>query len=179
MRCWRRWREWQKPNERKETAMNELTHDLNKLQVLLDGDTDIIVRRDFSHPPARVWRGLTDPDLIRQWMWAYDYPMTRCDMDLRPGGAFCWAWANADGQSFYFDGTFQEVQAPSHLAHTERFNGDPASGAAITTDLAARGDGTRMTVVMRYADAEVREAAIATGMTDGMDIVYAKLEALL
>lgn len=31
-----------------------MTLDLNQLQVALDGETDIIVRRDFSHPPARV-----------------------------------------------------------------------------------------------------------------------------
>ncbi len=45
-----------------------MTLDLTKLQVALDGETDIIVRRDFTHPPARVWRALTEPALIRQWM---------------------------------------------------------------------------------------------------------------
>jgi uncharacterized protein YndB with AHSA1/START domain len=42
--------------------------DLTKLQLVLDGETDICIRRDFTHPPARVWRGLTEPALIRQWM---------------------------------------------------------------------------------------------------------------
>ena len=50
--------------------------------------------------------------------------------------------------------------------------------AHITTDLAAKGSGTRMTMVMRYDSAEARAAAIATGMTDGMDQVYSKLDAL-
>lgn len=49
----------------------------------------------------------------------------------------------------------------------------------IITDLVARGTGTRMTMVMRYANAEARTAAIAIGMTDGLDEVYGKLEALL
>lgn len=35
-----------------------------------------------------------------------------------------------------------------------------------------------MTMVMRYANAEARASAVATGMTDGMDQVYAKLDAL-
>ena len=51
--------------------------------------------------------------------------------------------------------------------------------AEITTDLVARGTGTRMTMVMRYANAEARAAAIAIGMTDGLEEVYDKLEALL
>jgi uncharacterized protein YndB with AHSA1/START domain len=64
------------------------------------------------------------------------------------------------------------------MTHVEYFNGDTSSGATITTDLTARGSGTRMTMVMRYANAEARAAAIATGMTDGMEEVYAKLDAL-
>jgi hypothetical protein len=64
------------------------------------------------------------------------------------------------------------------MTHVEYFNGDTTSGAAVSTDLVARGEGTRMTMVMRYKDAEARAAAIATGMTDGMEEVYGRLEAL-
>ncbi len=63
------------------------------------------------------------------------------------------------------------------MTHVEYFNGDTSSGQEIITDLVARGAGTRMTQVMRYAEA--RAAAIAIGMTDGLDEVYGKLEALL
>jgi hypothetical protein len=35
-----------------------------------------------------------------------------------------------------------------------------------------------MTMVMHYKDAEARAAAIATGMTDGMEEVYGRLEGL-
>jgi uncharacterized protein YndB with AHSA1/START domain len=64
-----------------------MIQDLTKLQLVLDGETDVVIRRDFTHPPARVWRALTEPALIRQWMAARD-TMTRCEMDLRPGGRF-------------------------------------------------------------------------------------------
>ena len=156
-----------------------MTLDLTKLQVALDGETDIIVRRDFTHPPARVWRALTEPALICQWMAIQDYPMTRCEMDVRPGGSFHYEWAGADGKSFFFSGPIQTVDAPHRMTHVEYFNGDTSSGAAITTDLVARGTGIRMTMVMRHAGAEARAAAIASGMTDGMEEVYGKLEALL
>ncbi|AZO80920.1 MULTISPECIES: SRPBCC domain-containing protein [unclassified Bosea (in: a-proteobacteria)] len=147
-----------------------MTPDLAKLQLVLDGETDIIVRRDFSHSPARVWRGLTEPALIPQWMGA----MKSCEMDLRPGGAFHYEW-----EEFFFSGPILAVDAPHHMTHVEYFNGDTASGATIITDLVARGTGTRMTQVMRYANAEARAAAIAIGMTDGLDDVYGKLEVLL
>jgi uncharacterized protein YndB with AHSA1/START domain len=149
-----------------------MTLDLNQLQVVLDGETDIILRRDFSHPPARVWRALTEPQLIRKWM-ASDNDLKRCDVDLRPGGSFFYEW-----ESFYFTGPILEVDAPHHMVHVEYFNGDTRSGATFITDLVARGSGTRMTQIMRYANADQRAAAIEIGMTDGLDDVYARLEAL-
>lgn len=152
--------------------------DLTRIQTVLDGDTDIIVRRDFAHPPAKVWRAVTEPALIRQWMAVDGLPMTRCEIDARPGGSFHYEWAGADGTSFFFSGPIVAVRAPHHMTHVEHFNGDPALAAHITTDFVAKGSCTRMTMVMRYASAEARAAAIATGMTDGMDQVYGKLDAL-
>lgn len=149
-----------------------MTLDLTKLQVALDGETDIIVRRDFTHPPARVWRALTEPALIRQWMASQD-SMTRCEMDLRPGGSFHYGW-----EEFFFSGPILTVEAPHHMTHVEHFSGDRSYHAEITTDLVAQGTGTRMTMVMRYANAEARAAAIEMGFTDGLDEVFGRLEAL-
>ena len=144
--------------------------DMSKLQLVLDGETDIIIRRDFTHPPARVWRALTEPALIQQWLGA----MKRCEMDLRPGGSFHYEW-----EEFSFSGPILAVDAPHHMTHVEHFSGDASYHVEITTDLAARGAGTRMTMVMRYANVEARAAAIANGFTDSLDAVYGKLEALL
>lgn len=152
--------------------------DLTQLQTVLQGDTDILCRRDFRHPPAKVWRALTEPALIRHWMAVDGHPMTRCEIDPRPGGSFHYAWAGPDGASFFFSGPILAATPPTHMTHVEHFNGDPAMAAHITTDLAPKGTGTRMTMVMRYDSAEARAAAIATGMTDGMDQVYAKLDGL-
>lgn len=149
-----------------------MTLDLSKLQLVLDGETDIIIRRDFTHPPARAWRALTEPHLIRQWMSSKD-DMTRCEVDLRPGGSFRYEWPE-----FFFSGPILAVDAPHHMVHVEHFNCDTSSGPTITTDLVARGTGTRMTMVMRYANAEERADAIEKGFTDGMEDVYGRLEAL-
>ncbi|MBZ0261607.1 MAG: SRPBCC domain-containing protein [Hyphomicrobiales bacterium] len=144
--------------------------DLTKLQLVLDGETDIIIRRDFTHPPARVWRALTEPALIQQWLGG----MKRCEMDPRPGGSFHYEW-----DEFFFSGPILAVDAPHHMTHVEHFSGDASCQVEITTDLAARGTGTRMAMVMRYANAEARAAAIANGFTDSLDEVYGRLDALL
>lgn len=147
-----------------------ITQNLAKLQLVLDGETDIVIRRDFSHPPARVWRALTEPALIPQWLGQ----MRRCEMDLRPGGSFRYEW-----EDFFFSGQILAVDVPHRMTHVEYFSRDPTYRAEVTTELVAHGTGTRMTHLMRYPDAEARAAAIANGFTDGMDEVYGKLETLL
>lgn len=143
---------------------------LARLQLVLDGETDIIIRRDFTHPPARVWRALTEPALIQQWLGG----MKRCEMDPRPGGAFHYEW-----EEFFFSGPILAADAPYHMTHVEHFSGDASYHVEVTTDLAAHGTGTRMTMVMRYANAGARAAAIANGFTDSFDEIYGRLETLL
>jgi uncharacterized protein YndB with AHSA1/START domain len=139
-------------------------------QFSLDGDTDVVIRRSFSHRPARVWRALTEPALIRQWL---SPDLTHCRMDARPGGSFRYDWPE-----FFFSGPVLDARAPEHMVHVEHFNGDTAQGPTVTTTLAAEGRGTRMTVVMRYQDAAARATAIEQGFTDGIDQVYARIEEL-
>jgi uncharacterized protein YndB with AHSA1/START domain len=143
---------------------------MSEVQVTLDGDADVVVRRDFSHPPARVWRALTEPALIQQWLGE----MKRCEVDLRPGGGFHYEW-----DDFYFWGQFLDVDAPYRMTHVENFSGDASYNVEIKTDLVAHGSGTRMAMVMRYPNPEARASAIASGFTDGLDKIYGQLDALL
>lgn len=142
------------------------------LQLALDGDTDVIIRRSFAHPPARVWRALTDPALIPQWMSSHD-TMMRCQIDLRPGGSFRYDW-----EKFHFAGPILAVDAPHHLTQIEYFNGDTVTGSTTSIDLQAQGTGTRLTMVKRFASADARAQAIDIGMTDGFDEVFDRLDGL-
>jgi uncharacterized protein YndB with AHSA1/START domain len=143
---------------------------LDRTTLAMDGDTDVTFRRRFSHPPAKVWRALTEPALIRQWV---SPDLTDCRMDARPGGSFHYAWPE-----FYFSGPVHEAAAPHRMVHVEHFNGDTARGPTVTTTLAPDGSGTRMTVVRRYPDAQARALAIEEGFTDGIDTVYGRIEDL-
>jgi hypothetical protein len=42
--------------------------------------------------------------------------------------------------------------------------------------LTAVGDGTLLSLLITYPSAEVRDIVLATGMTDGMETSYARLE---
>lgn len=145
-----------------------MLHDQTRLS--LDGTTDVTIRRRFSHPPAKIWRALTDPALIRQWL---SPDLMDCRIDARPGGSFHYAWPE-----FFFSGPVLDAEPPRHMVHVEHFNGDMTQGPTVTTTLTPDGAGTRMTVVMRYRDAAARATAIEQGFTDGIVEVYGRIEGL-
>lgn len=145
--------------------------DVTASQLVLDGETDIIVRRDFAHPPAKVWRALTEPALIGRWLGQGGF--RACRMDVRPGGEFTYEF-----EAFAFSGEFLVVEPPHRMTYFETFSLDPAYRVDVSTELAAQGSGTRMTVVMRYADAAARAAAIADGFTSDLDNVYGRIDTL-
>jgi uncharacterized protein YndB with AHSA1/START domain len=143
---------------------------MTEAQLSLDGDTDVTIRRRFSYPPAKVWRALTEPALIRQWL---SPDLTGVMMDIRPGGSFRYDWPE-----FHFSGPVLEADAPHRMVHIEHFNGDTGRGPTVTTSLAPDGPGTLMTVAMRYPDAAARATAIEQGFTDGIAEVYGRIEDL-
>jgi uncharacterized protein YndB with AHSA1/START domain len=146
--------------------------DLTTLQLTLMGDTDVLLRRDFSHPPHKVWRALTEPRLLSQWISSRD-TVLRCEVDLRPGGSFRYEWPE-----FVFFGPILKVDAPHHMIHVEQFSAEPDYRVEVITDLVAQASGTRMTKVMRYATSAAREHAIKSGFTDNMETVYGRIEGL-
>lgn len=149
------------------------------LTVTLEGDTDILVTRNFKAPPDLVWRAHSDPAIIPKWLLGPDgWSMPVCLCDLRPGGSFRFEWSNG-AHGFYATGEYSEVTPHSRIVHVERmFLPDRTPDMQVITDFAPDGPGTRMVMRMRLPDAATRQAVIATGMTDGMETSYARLDAL-
>jgi uncharacterized protein YndB with AHSA1/START domain len=40
-----------------------------------DGTRSVVVEREFAHPPEKVWRALTEGDLIAQWLMENDFQL--------------------------------------------------------------------------------------------------------
>ena len=161
---------------------------IEKAEVTLPSDREVQVTRSFKAPRALVFRAFTEPGLIRRWMLGPPgWSMPICEMDARPGGKYRWRWrSDADGKEFGFFGTLREVQAPSRIVHTESYDpgslgeGYPAGDPAlITTSFIEEGGVTTMTTLMDFGSKEARDAAVKTGMTDGMEQSYALLDRIL
>ena len=89
-------------------------------------------------------------------------------------------WEKVDGGGrFGFTGTLLE-SIPQHRSVTTEVMIDvdgPSSTNELT--LTAVQDGTLLSMLMTFPDSAIRDAALATGMTDGMETSYARLESLI
>jgi uncharacterized protein YndB with AHSA1/START domain len=117
------------------------------------------------------------------------WSMPVCEMDVRPGGKYRWRWrSDENGQEFGFFGTFNEVDEPAKLSHDEYYDpGDFGGGGAMPRDEPARirtsftekNGVTTLVSLMDYGSKEARDAAVSTGMTDGMEWSYQNLDKLI
>jgi uncharacterized protein YndB with AHSA1/START domain len=157
---------------------------IDKAEVTLPSDHEVQVMRSFRAPRALVYRAHTEPELIRQWMLGPPgWVMPVCEIDVRVGGAYRWRWRSEnDGKEFGFSGTFREVVPNVRLVHTEAFEpgttgehmGD--SPALVTLTLTGDGPITTVTNVIDFGSKANRDAALATGMTNGMEQSYQLLD---
>ena len=153
----------------------------------LPSDTEVLVKRSFDAPAKLVWRAYVEPELMRRWCGGYPgWSMPVCEMDMRVGGTYDWRWRNdADGMEFGFNGEVLEVVPHARIVHTQVFDpgnmgismGGEPSIITVTFDEI---DGiTNVATNIKYASQADRDAALETGMTDGMEMNYKKLDEIL
>jgi uncharacterized protein YndB with AHSA1/START domain len=152
--------------------------------VTTPSDREFAVTRVFDAPARLVFDYHTKPELVRKWQLGPDgWSMPTCEIDLRVGGTYHYLWRNdADGMEFGSRGTFKEVVAPSKLVHTEGMYGVPgAEGeeALVTITFDEMGGRTTLTTLMKFISKEARDGAMASGMADGMETSYARMEGLM
>lgn len=143
-------------------------------------DTHVRITRAFDAPRHLLWRAHTEPELMKRWLLGPDgWVMTVCENDLVVGGSYRTAWAPVEGtpgEPFGFEGENLVIEPERRMVTTERMSDTDYPGTVndLTFDEA---DGvTLMTLLVTYDSAEQRDAILATGMTDGMEASYARLE---
>ena len=163
-----------------------MTTGFEKAQVSQPSDREVKVVRSFKAPRDLVYKAYTTPELVKRWLLGPSgWTMPVCEMDVRVGGKFRWRWrSNEGGKEFGFHGEFTEVDAPSKLVHREYFDpgdvgGDMGEGALVRTEFTEDKGITTLTTVMDFGNKRARDAAVATGMTDGYEHSYQLLDGVL
>ena len=145
----------------------------------MPSDREIVITRDFNAPRRLVFDAWTKPEHVPHWMLGPEgWTMPVCEIDLRPGGAWRFVWRNSDGTEMEMHGVYREVTPPERVVNTESWGGDWPE--TLNTLLLSEEDGkTTTTSTMLYPSKEARDAALKTGMKEGVDQSYDRLDAYL
>src|SRR5690606_85906 len=140
-------------------------------------DTQVRIARVIRGSVEQVWRAHHDADLLRRWMLGPEgWTMPVCDVSEEVGASYRYEWEKEDGtERFGVEGEVLGSEPPRRSGTTERLIGRD-SGARNEMTLTPVGAGTLLTLVITYPSAEVRDMVLGTGMTDGMEQSYARLE---
>ena len=114
--------------------------------------------RSFDAPAAVVFEAWTRPEHIRCWWDAAGEPLTVCEIDLRPSGAF--RFVTRGHPDMPFAGVYLEIAPPDRLV----FEALNSTGRVQFT---SAGDKTRMTVEITCKSAEQLEQFLKMGVDAG------------
>jgi uncharacterized protein YndB with AHSA1/START domain len=159
--------------------LRELAAGRGTVLELLD-DTTVRVTREVRGPLALVWRAHHEAALVRRWMLGPDgWTMPVCEVAAQVGDSFRYEWENAaEGARFGFTGELLEAEPPRRAVTTERMIGVDGPPTVNELTLTPRPGGrTEIALRITYPSRELRDAILATGMVDGMEASYARLEA--
>ena len=155
-------------------------------EVSTPSDTTVMVKRDFEASARLVWRAYTEPEIFTRWCSGPPWSMPVCEMDVRPGGKYTWRWRNDEsGDEFGFCGEFREIEIDRKIVHTQAFDrgnmdlGMGEEGTVITVTFFEKEGVTTVVTLFEYSSKEDRDEALSTGMTDGMELSYTKLDEVL
>lgn len=148
----------------------------------LQGDTEIMIRRQFNAPPDIVFRAWTDPELVKLW-WApqgLGVSIVSCDADLRVGGRYRYVLRNPDGETMAFSGEYREIEPAQRLVYTQVLElMSDAGEALIEVTFSEVGGLTSVVSLETYPSAEVRHIVVASGMEEGMRETMDQLDTLV
>jgi uncharacterized protein YndB with AHSA1/START domain len=148
-------------------------------QVELLDDTHVRITRLVEGPRDLVWRAHNEPELMKQWLLGPDgWEMTECVVATEVGQPYRNSWApvgDAPGEAFGFEGEALLIDAPRRSVQTERMIGMPVE-TLNDLNLYEEDGATLITLYIEYPDKETRDMILATGMADGMETSYERLE---
>jgi uncharacterized protein YndB with AHSA1/START domain len=75
----------------------------------LDPDLDLNFERIVPVMPEQLYRGWTDPDLLKKWFCPRPWLTTDCEIDLKPGGIFRTVMRGPNGEEGGGTGCYLEI----------------------------------------------------------------------
>jgi len=114
--------------------------------------------RKFDAAPAKVWRAITEPEMLKQWMAPADaFIVPVAEAELRVGGRYHIVMNAPDGEVHDVSGVYREIVPNKKLVYTWAWKTTPERESLVTIELRAAGNGTELTLKHeQFADEEAR-----------------------
>lgn len=130
----------------------------------------IALEFDLSHPPHKVWRALTDPELLAQWL------LPAVEFKLEPGAAFAFKTQPYPGWDGVVSCRMLEIEAQRKLSYSWVV-GDMALNTVVTFTLTPTASGTHLSLVQAGFKPDQKQAF--GGARYGWNMMSGKLVDLL
>ena len=146
--------------------------------------TDFVLERFIDAPKRLVWEALTRPEHLKEWYMPREWgAVSKCEMDLRPGGAFSIDITVGDGREVPNLGCVLDVVPMERLVWTSMlFPGyrpavfDDIPITAIIT-MESVGNGTRYVFTALHRDEADYQKDMESGWKEGTEIAADQLVA--
>lgn len=146
------------------------------LKVTLPSEKEVLITRTFHAPRELVFRAMTDPKHVRQWLGPRAMTMTVCDADLRVGGAWRFVHRAPDGTDHAFSGVIREFRAPERVVRTNNYENIPGAESLETMTLEEHSGRTTVTIRVLFKTREQRDGYVTSGAERGMRESYQRLD---
>ena len=151
-------------------------HTIGATTFTTPSDLELVMTRVFDAPRRLVFAAWTNPAHLPHWMLGpADWTMTVCEIDLRPGGAWHFAWRHTNGSEMGMSGVYREIVPPERLVSTENWGGGwpETLNALVLSEEAGK---TTLAITLLYPSKEARDKALQKGMTKGVSASYDRLD---
>jgi uncharacterized protein YndB with AHSA1/START domain len=131
----------------------------------------IRLHRVLRAKPDKVFRALTEPDAVAQYLPPRGFTCRVEHADVREGGTYRMSFRNfSTGSNFSFGGTYLEVVPGERIKYTDKFDDPNLAGEIVTTvTLREVSCGTELNVVQEGVPDAIPPESCYLGWQDTLD----------
>jgi uncharacterized protein YndB with AHSA1/START domain len=142
------------------------------------GTPFVEVIREFDATPAQLFKIVSDPDLVAQWLGPRDLDATVEKYDVRPGGTYRYIHRDDSGE-YAFRGVFHSVEQDKLIIQTFEWEGAPGEVCLDKMTLQPTEKGVRLHQQSVFPSVESRDMFVESGMEVGINDSMERLAELL
>src|SRR4051794_30357877 len=109
----------------RDTTKEKHMSTINETTIETPGTHAITITRDFDAPVDKVFRAMTDPELIARWMGPKYLTTSGVTNDARHGGTWTFVQSDPEGNEHTFRGVFHGDPTPELTLRTFEWLGLP------------------------------------------------------